>query len=206
MISECTHVTRAGTSGQGWRPLQVPGARGFVPGKGCAATHLLFAPGPAGQNFFGGLRPAKPEQGLCPRRIAVKEQCTFARRARRGLVAVAVLIGSAAGVSSKASAAGLLIADGGFGGQLEIEEHGVEVTVENGIAVTEVTQVFRNLENRQVEALYTFPVPRGASVSNFSMWIGGKEMVGEVVEKKRARQIYDSYKARRIDPGLLEQT
>ena len=32
-----------------------------------------------------------------------------------------------------------------------------------------------------------------------------KEMVGEVLEKKRARQIYDSYKAQRRDPGLLEQ-
>ena len=134
----------------------------------------------------------------------MKEQCRSSRWARSGLVAAAVILATA-GVSSKAWAAGLLIADGGLGGALEIEEHSVEVTVENGIAVTEVTQVFRNLENRQVEALYTFPVPRGASLSNFSMWIGGKEMVGEVVEKKRAREIYDSYKARRIDPGLLEQ-
>src|SRR5437870_3536681 len=81
-----------------------------------------------------------------------------------------------------AQAAGLLIADGGFGGVLAIEEHSVRVTVDNGIAVTEVTQVFRNTENRQVEALYSFPVPRGATVANFSMWINGKEMVGEVVE------------------------
>jgi Ca-activated chloride channel family protein len=103
-------------------------------------------------------------------------------------------------------AAGLLIADGGFGGRLEIEEQAVEVTINNGIAVTTVTQVFRNLENRQVEALYTFPVPKGASVANFSMWIEGKEMIGEVVEKERARQIYDSYKRVRRDPGLLEQT
>lgn len=105
-----------------------------------------------------------------------------------------------------ARAAGLLIADGGFGGQLEITEHDVRVTINNGIAVTEVTQVFQNLENRQVEALYTFPVPKGASVSNFSMWINGREMVGEVLEKKRAREIYNSYKQRRRDPGLLEQT
>src|SRR6185436_17743004 len=75
----------------------------------------------------------------------------------------------------------------------------------NGVAVTEVTQVFRNLENRQVEALYLCPVPKGASVANFSMWIGGKEMVGEVVEKQRAREIYNSYKQVRRDPGLLEQ-
>ncbi len=104
-----------------------------------------------------------------------------------------------------ARGAGLLVADGGFGGVLEIREHDVNVTINNGIAVTEVTQVFLNTENRQVEALYTFPVPEGASVANFSMWINGKEMVGEVLEKERAREIYESYKATREDPGLLEQ-
>ena len=102
-------------------------------------------------------------------------------------------------------AAGLLIADGGFGGVLEIKEHEVNVTINNGIAVTHVTQVFHNTEKRQVEALYTFPVPKGASVANFSMWINGKEMVGEVLEKERAREIYNSYKRKRQDPGLLEQ-
>lgn len=102
--------------------------------------------------------------------------------------------------------AGLLIADGGFGGVLEIVEHDVKVTINNGVAVTHVNQVFRNTENRIVEALYTFPVPEGASVANFSMWINGKEMVGEVVEKERAREIYNSYKQKKHDPGLLEQT
>jgi len=105
-----------------------------------------------------------------------------------------------------AQASGLLIAQGEFGGVLEIEEHEVSVVINNGVAVTEVTQVFRNTEGRQVEALYTFPVPKGASVANFSMWINGKEMIGEVVEKKRAREIYESYKRVRRDPGLLEQT
>jgi Ca-activated chloride channel family protein len=110
-----------------------------------------------------------------------------------------------AAAATGAQAAGLLIADGGLGGVLEIEEHSARVTINNGVAVTEVTQVFRNTEDRQVEALYLFPVPKGASVANFSMWINGKEMVGEVVEKQRARQIYDSYKQVRRDPGLLEQ-
>src|SRR4051794_37575393 len=105
-----------------------------------------------------------------------------------------------------ARAAGLLIADGGNGGVLAIKDHDVHVTINNGVAVTTVTQVFQNTESRQVEALYTFPVPKGASVANFSMWINGKEMVGEVVEKQRAREIYDSYKQVRRDPGLLEQT
>jgi Ca-activated chloride channel family protein len=116
--------------------------------------------------------------------------------------ALALLAGT---LPADANAAGLLIADGGFGGVLEIEEHDVQVMINNGVAVTRVTQVFRNTEKRQVEALYTFPVPKGASVANFSMWINGKEMVGEVLEKKRAREIYNSYKQRRRDPGLLEQ-
>ena len=126
-----------------------------------------------------------------------------ALRRLRALLPLAVLLllrGAPA-----ADAAGLLVADGPFGGALEIEEHSVEVTINNGVAVTEVTQVFRNTEDRVVEALYTFPVPHNASVANFSMWIAGEEMVGEVVEKKRARQIYDSYKRRGQDPGLLEQ-
>ncbi len=106
---------------------------------------------------------------------------------------------------TSAPAAGLLVSDGGFGGVLEIKQQDVRVTINNSIAVTQIDQVFVNTENRQVEALYTFPVPKAASVSNFSMWIGGKEMIGEVIEKERARQIYESYKRQRRDPGLLEQ-
>jgi Ca-activated chloride channel family protein len=119
------------------------------------------------------------------------------------LLAAAVV---AIGAAPQSRAAGLLIADSGFGGVLELKEQDVRVTINNGVAVTKVTQVFHNTEKRQVEALYTFPVPKGASVANFSMWINGKEMVGEVLEKKRAREIYESYKQTRRDPGLLEQT
>ncbi|MCH8043386.1 MAG: VWA domain-containing protein [Planctomycetes bacterium] len=127
---------------------------------------------------------------------------------RKGTYWAAMLLAAVtltASITSQARAAGLLVADGGFGGVLEIKEHDVKVTINNGIAVTEVNQVFVNTENRIVEALYTFPVPKGASIANFSMWIGGKEMIGEVVEKERARKIYESYKKRRVDPGLLEQ-
>jgi Ca-activated chloride channel homolog len=113
--------------------------------------------------------------------------------------------GGLPGHPPQAHAGGLLIAEGGLGGVLEIKQQDVSVVINNGIAVTEIQQVFLNTENRVVEALYTFPVPNGASVSNFSMIINGQEMVGEVVEKQRARQIYESYKVTKRDPGLLEQ-
>ena len=97
----------------------------------------------------------------------------------------------------------MLVADGG--GLLEIVEHDVQVTLNDGIAITRVTQVFRNTEDRTVEALYSFPVPANASVAGFSLWINGREMIGEVVEKQAAREIYASYKPEKRDPGLLEQ-
>ncbi|MBL1216642.1 MAG: VWA domain-containing protein [Planctomycetes bacterium] len=134
--------------------------------------------------------------------LSVSRQCS--RFAVGVAAAVALVCGSVAG-TPVARAGGLLIADGGFGGRLEIREHIVNVTIRDGIAITEVEQVFFNTERRVVEALYTFPVPKGASVSNFSMWINGKEMIGEVAERERARKIYESYKETRRDPGLLEQ-
>lgn len=132
----------------------------------------------------------------------------FATHSVLALAMSALLVsppGSPAVAGHPPAPGGLLIADGGFGGVLDIVEHSARVTIHNGIAVTHVEQRFHNTENRVVEALYLFPVPNGASVANFSMWIDGKEMVGEVVEKQRARQIYESYKQTRRDPGLLEQ-
>lgn len=137
------------------------------------------------------------------RATASNESITMKTKMKSIFLAVGV---AAIAAAPQVRAAGLLIADGGFGGVLELKEQDVRVTINNGVAVTKVTQIFHNTEKRQVEALYTFPVPKGASVANFSMWINGKEMVGEVLEKKRAREIYESYKQSRRDPGLLEQT
>jgi Ca-activated chloride channel family protein len=89
---------------------------------------------------------------------------------------------------------------------LELREHSVSVEIEDRIARTEVTQVFQNTGKSTVEARYAFTLPSGASIANFSMWINGKEMVGEVVERQRARQIYESYKPNARDPGLIEKS
>lgn len=91
------------------------------------------------------------------------------------------------------------------GGIVELREQNVRVEIEDGIAVTEVTQVFHNTEQRPVEAMYAFPLPPGASLADFTMWINGKEMVGEVTERQRARRIYESYKPVARDPGIVEK-
>ncbi|MCG3180206.1 MAG: hypothetical protein BIFFINMI_02563 [Phycisphaerae bacterium] len=101
-------------------------------------------------------------------------------------------------------AAGLLVPTGADN-SLAIANQKVVVHINNGIAVTTVDQTFRNHSNVQLEAMYRFPVPARASVSNFSMWINGKEVVGEVLEREKAREIYRQVTSTRRDPGLLEQ-
>jgi Ca-activated chloride channel family protein len=87
---------------------------------------------------------------------------------------------------------------------LAMLNHEVSITIEDQVAVTRVEQVFRNHTDRPLEATYIFPVPKGASVRKFSMWVDGKEVPGELVEAAKARQIYTSIVQRTLDPGLLE--
>lgn len=87
---------------------------------------------------------------------------------------------------------------------LALLHHRVEVSIEDQVAVTRVEQTFRNSAPRPLEATYVFPVPRGASVREFAMWVDGKRVAGELVEAAKARQIYTDIVRRTYDPGLLE--
>ena len=87
---------------------------------------------------------------------------------------------------------------------LAMVAHQVKVTIDEQAAETKVEQTFRNNSPRQVEVTYVFPVPKGADVRRFSMWVGGKEVPGELVEADKARGIYTDIVRRTLDPGLLE--
>src|SRR6476646_5235373 len=97
---------------------------------------------------------------------------------RRLLVVVAVLLG----LANSAQATGLLIPTEKSLPPLAMLNHQVNVTIDEQVAVTHIEQTFRNHTERQLEATYLFPVPKGASVRRFSMWIDGKEVPGELVE------------------------
>jgi Ca-activated chloride channel family protein len=87
---------------------------------------------------------------------------------------------------------------------LALQRHDVRVEIVQQAAVTTVEQVFRNHTDRKLEAQYVFPLPKGAAVSKFSMRIDGKEVSGEIVDKARARHLYNSLVSRTQEPGLLE--
>jgi Ca-activated chloride channel family protein len=102
--------------------------------------------------------------------------------------------------------AGLLKPAGAGGGPgAFIKSHKVEVTINNGFAQTVVDQVFGNNADSDYEAIYTFPVPKNASLSEISLWIDGQEVIGEVIEKERARKIYENQVAQGKDTALAEK-
>ncbi len=87
---------------------------------------------------------------------------------------------------------------------LSMVGHKVDATIDEQVSTTTVEQTFRNHTSRPLEATYLFPVPRGASVNKFSMWIDGKETAGELLDAKKAHAIYTEIVRRTLDPGLLE--
>ena len=99
---------------------------------------------------------------------------------------------------------GLLIPSDQSLAPLALVNHEVKITFVGQVATTSVTQVFRNPTSRALEATYVFPVPKGASVNKFAMWVDGKEVKGELVEADRAAQVYTDIVRRMKDPGLLE--
>ncbi|MFH2202652.1 MAG: VIT and VWA domain-containing protein [Elusimicrobiota bacterium] len=116
-----------------------------------------------------------------------------------------ILTAAAALWTMSASAAGLLRPTKADYGDLEIRKHAVSIVINNGFAKTEVDQVFHNPHDQDLEAVYTFPVPEKAAMSELSLWVDGKEMFGEVLEKKKAREVYEDEKAKGRDTALNEK-
>jgi Ca-activated chloride channel family protein len=106
--------------------------------------------------------------------------------------------------ASAVQAQGLLVPTQQGVPPLALSAQEVKVTIEDQVAVTQVVQTFRNPTSRALEATYIFPVPKGASVKKFTMWVDGKEVAGELVEADKARTIYTDIVNRTKDPGLLE--
>ena len=104
----------------------------------------------------------------------------------------------------KGNFASLRVPNEGKDEPLSIESLSVSVTIEGRMARTEVKQVFRNHLSQQTEGTYEFTLPANAAISRLAMDVEGKMMEGELVERERARLIYEGIVNRKKDPALLE--
>jgi len=117
---------------------------------------------------------------------------------------ITIAIGVSAACGGNAFASGLLTAKGS-NTDLQIQDHNVSVSIEDGYAITSVENTFYNPSSNNLEGVYEFPVPKNGTVVEFTVWINDVPVIGEVVEKKRAKQLYEQEKAAGRDAGLTEK-
>ncbi|HEV3385266.1 MAG TPA: VIT domain-containing protein, partial [Gemmata sp.] len=87
---------------------------------------------------------------------------------------------------------------------LTVGYHHVTVDIRDQIARTVIEESFVNRTKDVLEGVFYFPLPQDASISGFGMWIGDQLVEADVVEKQRAREIYETILREKRDPGLLE--
>ncbi|AHF92651.1 von Willebrand factor A [Opitutaceae bacterium TAV5] len=104
-----------------------------------------------------------------------------------------------------ARGAGTLTPVGSPQAPIQIRSHQVDVTINNGFARTEVTQIFFNPNSVDLEAVYAFPVPKSASLSEVTIHAGEKILRGEVLPKAEAQAVYEDEKAKGNDAGLASK-
>jgi hypothetical protein len=110
------------------------------------------------------------------------------------------------GSTSDESLGSLIATVDGRSVPLSVGYHKVTVDIRDQIARTVVEESFVNHSNGRLEGVFYFPLPADASISGFGMWIGNELVEADVVEKQRAREIYETILRERRDPGLLEWT
>lgn len=125
------------------------------------------------------------------------------------LMAVAATMVALAGVTDARAQAGVLVpssvSDTPDAKILELTEMQVGVTIDRQIARTRVMQIFANRTGQPVEGTYVFAIPTTASIADFAVWDGDVRIPGVILEKRKAKSLYEDIAAQAIDPGLLEQ-
>jgi len=87
---------------------------------------------------------------------------------------------------------------------LEVKYHDVNVTIDGFTAKTKIDQVFFNPLNQRLEGQYIFPIPEGAVITGFKMFINGKEYKAELLDAEKAKKLYQEIVSKSKDPALLE--
>lgn len=81
----------------------------------------------------------------------------------------------------------------------------VKASIACNISSVEVTQTFANPFSSKIEAVYVFPLPDDAAVSDFVMTIGTRKIRAVIREREEARQIYEQAKHQGHHAALLSQ-
>ena len=95
--------------------------------------------------------------------------------------------------------------------KVALEQVNVVARLRGLCSETEMTQIYRNLEDKNIEAVYTFPLPLAAVLLELSLELNGKVCTGVVSAKQQAEDHYEEAMAsgdsaillRQIEPGIF---
>lgn len=85
-----------------------------------------------------------------------------------------------------------------------IKKIDVDVQIEEQVGITHVDQIFFNELNQSVEAIYIFPLPENAMITELVYWVNGERFTAEIRERADAVNDYNKKLQQWLDPALLE--
>lgn len=88
---------------------------------------------------------------------------------------------------------------------LPLEETNVELEVTGGINTATVTQTFVNHTSHTLEAVYTFPLPAKATVTDMELRVRDRVIRSIVQEREQAQKTYEAAKREGKKTALIEQ-
>ena len=88
---------------------------------------------------------------------------------------------------------------------VQVTDVEIEANVDGVLTETKVTMTLHNPNGRVLEGELNFPLPTGATVAGYALDINGKMVDGVIVEKEKARAVFDEVVRQGVDPGLAEQ-
>lgn len=90
-------------------------------------------------------------------------------------------------------------------GPFTLERTEVKADVSGAFASVEVSQVYANPGDTRLEAVYVFPLPEDAAVTDMYMRISSRVITSEVQEREQARKTYEAARSSGQATALLEQ-
>ncbi|MDQ8189155.1 VIT domain-containing protein [Roseibacillus persicicus] len=88
---------------------------------------------------------------------------------------------------------------------LDLQRYAVEIERHQDLVETTLTLTFNNETYRLLEGELLLPLPEHATISGYALEVNSAFREAVAVEKKRARLAYETIKARRVDPGIVEK-
>ncbi len=96
--------------------------------------------------------------------------------------------------------------EGVGGGRIALQGVEVEGTIHDVMSEISLTQTYRNLEQKNIEAVYTFPLAIDAVLLGVEVTLGERKLSGQVIEKKESEEIYEEAVTDGDAAILLEET